>query len=482
MNFQAAASALKSAMNKIAEKFFDNRCFSYLLILAVVIILYHPSFERYFVGDDFPLIEKAKNNFSFYNAFVVQFFKGQFYRPVTREILYAISYDLFKLNPIGYRIISFVFFIACCFLVYEITNGLTKRRDVAFVTSIVFASRDAHSIALYWIAAGFQETGMAFFVLCAIYLYLQSVRYENKLFYLSSLTCSILALMSKETSVVLPLLILSLEVYTQKQKNDFDLKVLMRRVIPFCVVTLIYMSRLYFFTRIPRGLVIQGYRIKFSLTVLQDNIAYYIRNSFNTPLEFVLFFYVIFLAFLKGGDRKYTFFSLGWFFSGMLPFIFLEAHSFLYYLMVSLVGFSLFISIGIKDLHDRFYQMRYVLVPILLFFLIISAHTNTEFKKNLSPFNDPERIACNILSYLKQSFPYLHDGSLIYIKKADDLMWWALGRGSAIRVNYNNNISVYFEGVTKKLPSHYGKVYYFYYDNENIHFLNESTELVIVKP
>lgn len=144
--------------------------------------------------------------------------------------------------------------------------------------------------------------------------------------------------------------------------------------------------------------------------------------------------------------------------------------------MVSLVGFSLFLSLGYKDFHDRFYQTRYAIVQILLLLHIMCSHPYFGVGENHSLFEDQERITRNVIPHLKQSFPYFQDRSLIYIKEADDLVWWALGRGAAIRLNYDNNISVYFEGITKKVPSHSGKVYYFYYDNDTIHFLNESTE------
>lgn len=270
----------------------------------------------------------------------------------------------------------------------------------------------------------------------------------------------------------------SLEVCTQKEKNNFDLKVLLRRIIPFCIVTLIYLSRLYFFTRISDGFTFQGgvYKINFSLNVLFHNLLFYMRSSFNSRIEYILFLYVILLVFLKDGNRKFTIFSLFWFFSGLLPFIFLETFNSQYYLMVSLFGFSLLLSIGIKDIYDRFCQKRYVIVPIILLFYIISRHPNSIINKDLYVSKAQDKIVCNISSYLKKEFPYLPDGSIVYIKRADDFMWRALGHGSAISLNYDNNISVYFEGVSKNLPAKYSYIYYFIYDPEHatIRFIENS--------
>ena len=464
MNFQVTASNFKSEINKLAEKFFHNRGFSYLLIFAVVAILYHSSLQYNFISDDYGLIERAKNGFNFYNIFVVKFLQRHFYRPITCDVFYSISYNLFKLNPLGYRIVCLALFILNNCLVYEIARRLTKRRGLAIITSIFYVSRGAHSQAIYWIAAGYQESGMAFFVLCSIFLYLQFLHHGNKLFYVSSLICSIFALLSKEASVILPLLILIIEIYVQEFNTAFNLKTLIRRVAPFFMVTLLYFARVYIIGKMAAGGFGGFYKMEFSLYVLLKNIAYYITLSVNTQVEIFMVCILVFLALLKGENRKYAIFSILWFFIGLLPFVFLEKHGRPYYLSVSLVGFSFLLSIGIKYICDRIYSMRYVLGLILLFICIICARiniANDQYIKNIDVY---EKFTSNFLSDLKHSFPSFPDGSLIYIKDSNYGICWLLCYGAVIKLNYENNISVYFEGLSKKLPVKYSHIYYFNYD------------------
>lgn len=480
MNFQVTAFNFRSEIKRLALKFFDNRYFSYLLILAVVTVLYHPYLGHNFISEDFVFIEKVRSNFSLYHTFIVNFFNKQslFYRPITRDVFYKISYSLFGLNAIGYRIPIFLLFIINNYLVYEIANILTKRKNLAVVASIFFATRGVHSTALCWISAAFQENGMVFFALCTIFLYLRYLEDGKRFFYVSSLICSILALLSKETSFILPALIFLIEIYARKSIKHFNLKVLIGRIIPFCMATLIFMLRNY------RALYLHSeshYKMKVSFGIMSKNLLYYIAHFFNTRPELYILGILIFLSFLKVEYRKYSLFSIAWLFIGLFPFVFIAEHAGLYCLSLSLVGFSFLLSIGIKSLHNKFFSEGYIVIP-LLFFLIFSVHANSDTRNQVNQLYSQEKLANNILGYLKNSFPYFPKGSLIYIKNSDDFLNWVLGSGAAIRVNYDNNISVYFEGVTKKLPSHSGKVYYFYYDNENIHFLNESTELVIVKP
>jgi len=456
------------------KDFLVERSANYLFILAITIILYYSSFWHGFIQDDFTFIERAKNNFNLYDIFISQFFNGAFYRPISREIFYSVSYALFNLNPLGYHIISFAFFVSNCFLVYGIAERLLKRKDVALVASIFYASRGAHFTAVYWIA-GFQEICMTFFVLCSVLLYLLYIEKKNKTLYISSLICSLFALMSKETSIILPLLILLIEIHRgQKFKISQNLKTLIYRISPFCLITLIYISRLFLI----HAMISSGaYKMKFSLDLLFQNLAFYITNSFNNTFEIFILSMLILVAFLEIENRKCSLLSVIWFFVGLLPFIFLERHSYPYYLSLSLVGLSVLLSIGVKYCYDRVTLSRYVLTLILLVIFIISASGSINAKENLSAITIQEKTACNILSDLKDNFSYFPDGSLIYIRNSDERMYWALGFGSAIRLYYGNNISIYFEGVTNEFPTKYSQIYYFNYDNDTLSFICKSEEL-----
>ena len=424
-------------------------------------ILYHSYLGHNLMNEDFGFIEKVKNNFNLYEIFIRRLFRADVYRPITRDIFYAVSYALFALNPLGYRIIVFILFILNNFLVYEIVGILTKRKDVALAASIFYLTRGAHNDALYWIPAGFQETGVTLFVLSAILLYLQYAHHKRKIFYVSSLICSTLAFMSKETSVILILLILLIELYMQKINNNFNLRKLFVKIAPFGIIALIYIVRTCVVSVNYRG---DHYSMEFSLDVLLKNITYYIAHSFNTGFETFVLCVLIACAFLKVENRKYAALSILWFLIGLLPFIFMKTAVFPFYLTVALIGFSILLAIGIKYVHDTFYPTRYILTPIVYFILIYSVHANAN---ELNQEYYTEKISNNIISYLKYNFPSFPDGSLIYIKNPDGSLWYALGYGSAIRLQYGKNIAVYYEGMSKKLPTGYNQIYYFAYNNND---------------
>ena len=434
-----------------------------MFISAVIIIFYPSPLSHSLVNEDYVFIGRIKNYFSLYDTFITQFFNIEFYRPITQTIFYFISYKLFNLNPVGYHIFILALFIANNFLVFEIAEKLTQRKDLALIASIFYASRiKIHFFPVYSISAGFQETGMAFFMLCTILLYLLYCKERNVLLYISSLICSLFAALSKETSVILPALIFLLEMYLCTLNIKQHLRKITLRLIPFCIPTMIHISRLYL---ISSKFIEGAYSVGFSLHALVDNMIFYLTNPINQRFESFIVLIIFLTAFIFE-NRKYTIVSLAWFFIGLSPFLLLRHHASGYYLSISLFGFSLLFSSGIKYYYDKFSVSKYVLPPILVIIFMTFAHYNVVNKEYLADLIAQEKITNNVLTYFKNNYPTFPPNSLIYIKNSDIEMNFALGGASGIKILYSNNISVYFEGVSKKLPMKYNQVYYFYYDHD----------------
>ena len=449
----------------IFEHFFTSRVFAYLSIIISIAILYHSSFECHFMTEDFFHINKARFNFSFYNSFVTEYFNTQFYRPIPNSLFFFTSYALFELNPIGYRIINIILFILNSFLVYEITSILTKKKDLAFIASIVYLSRYLHLKNLYWIIAGFQGNGLAFWIFCTILLYLKYINSKNNLFYISSLICSIFALLTKEGSVVLPALILLIEVYTQTSKRPFNFKNLLLRAFPFFLLTSIfYLPRIYFL----RALILNSpYEMQFSLNVFLKNIAYYTFYSFNNYLEIFLLGTLSLIVFVRSENKKYAFFLTAWFFIGLMPYLFIAKHPETYYLNISVLGFSIILSTGIKYLYEKFCSIKYLLIIVLLSVCILSARINIHTSEFVKGFYAYQKLIKNLSSDFKKNFPSFQDDSLIYIKNPPSVPIRTLGWGGTISSLYINKVTVYFEGFSKKFPDKYARIYFFKYDKNS---------------
>ncbi len=450
---------------EIFKYFFTSRVFAYLSIIISIAILYHSSFECLFRTEDFALINKARYNFSFYNSFVTEYFNAKFYRPIPNSLFFFISYAFFELNPIGYRVINIILFILSVFLVYEITSILSKRKDLAFVASIFYLSRCLHLKNSYWIVAGFQGNGVAFWIFCTILLYLKYINSKNSLFYIFSLICSIFASLTKEVSVILPALILLIEAYTQTSKRSFNYKNLLLRAFPFFLITSIfYLPRIYFL----RPLILDSpYKMQFSLNVFLKNIAFYTFNSFNNYLEIVLLGTLSLIAFVNSENRKYAIFFASWFFIGLIPYLFIAKHPEAYYLNISLLGLSIVLSTGMKYIYEKFCSMKYLLTIVLLSVCILSARINIHTSEFVKEFYVYQKYINNFSSDFKKEFPSFPEDSLIYIKNTPSHAIRTMGWGGTISSLYKSKVTVYFEDFSKEFPDKYARIYFFKYDKNS---------------
>ncbi len=206
------------------------------------------------------------------------------------------------------------------------------------------------------------------------------------------------------------------------------------------------------------------YKMHFSLNVFFKNIAFYAFHSFNNSIEIFVLGALSLIAVISNENRKTALLSLTWFLIGLLPQVFLAEHPRPYYLNISLLGFSILLSIGLKYICEKLYTMKYLLIIVVLSLCIVSARIAMHTSEYVKSFYEYETFINTIVSDLKNDFPSFPDNSLIYIKNVSPDMVWLLGYGSVISLNYNNKLAVYFEGFNKKLPEEYPRIFCFKYD------------------
>ncbi len=155
--------------------------------------------------------------------------KGSTYQPI-RMLSYAIDYRIWKLNPFGYHITNILFYGLTCIMVFFTLRLLSTelRREaspyshgrVAIFGALLFAAHPVHVEAVTWLAAR-KEVLQGFFFFLAFYFYLKG-REEGaskKTVYLGFVFLSfLLAILSKNSAVVFPGVILLYELARGKDK------------------------------------------------------------------------------------------------------------------------------------------------------------------------------------------------------------------------------------------------------------------------
>lgn len=191
------------------------------LIIVVNFSVYYNSLEGGFIWDDKELIVKnyyikSWNNIS--TVLTKDFFyrskeegKIGYYRPVI-TLSYMLDYKLWGLKPIGYHLTNLIFHTLNCLLIYFIVFLLFGSYITPFFTSLLFAIHPIHTESVSWIS-GRTDVIASFFFFISFLLYLYGVKLKKWGYYILSLFVFVLALLSKEMVMTLPLLIMVYDYY-----------------------------------------------------------------------------------------------------------------------------------------------------------------------------------------------------------------------------------------------------------------------------
>jgi tetratricopeptide (TPR) repeat protein len=132
---------------------------------------------------------------------------SNYYRPMM-TLGYLICYKIFGLQPYGFHLVSLALHALIVYLVFVLTERLTRDRGWAFVASAWFALHPIHTESVAWIAA-VTDLELTFFYLITFGLFLATARpggrCSERLLAVMGGTF-LLALLSKEPAMTLPAL------------------------------------------------------------------------------------------------------------------------------------------------------------------------------------------------------------------------------------------------------------------------------------
>lgn len=199
----------------------------FLTAAAITILAYSNSLNSYFFLDDYLHLErttsltistlargwqlKALDLKPFWwvpSDIVVMYF-----RPLI-SLVFSLDQELWGTSAAGYHFTNFIFHLLAAWLVYQIGLLIFRNHKISFLACFFFLLHPVHIGAVQWIS-GRTDVIMTFFYLLAFHSYLKSrVSSKSKTFYSAvSLVSFALALLSKESAISFPLLILLTEFF-----------------------------------------------------------------------------------------------------------------------------------------------------------------------------------------------------------------------------------------------------------------------------
>jgi tetratricopeptide (TPR) repeat protein len=129
-----------------------------------------------------------------------------YFRPFF-SVLFTINYSIFGQAAWGWHVANVLIHAAVTFLVYAVIAELTERKRLAAMTAALFAVHPVHAESVAWIS-GVTDPLLGLFLLPSLFFYLRYQKTERKYFLGLCAVFYFFALLSKETAIGLPVVLI----------------------------------------------------------------------------------------------------------------------------------------------------------------------------------------------------------------------------------------------------------------------------------
>ncbi len=220
------------------------------LIVCFATLFYTNSFANFFVWNDWTLIIENVLVHDWRNlpeVLTSAFWKplvgepSQIYRPLL-SLSFMADYTVWGLSPWGYHLTNTLLHVLNSILIYFLARMYVPAIP-ALMATLLFAVHPIHTEAVTYIS-GRGELIMTFFLLSGVLVFLKSEKHTSWLLYLVSLPLFFFALLTKETAVIFPLLLLAADVtaFPSSWQSDPSRR-LARQIGPLLVLGVYYSLR-----------------------------------------------------------------------------------------------------------------------------------------------------------------------------------------------------------------------------------------------
>ncbi len=152
----------------------------------------------------------------------ILFTVDSYYRPIF-NVLLTINYALFGTTVWAWHLVNVLIHAAVTLLVFITFAKVTERPRLSLIAASLFAVHPAHSESVAWIS-GITDPLMSLFLLPAFYFYIGYRKGGRRYLMAAALVFFLAALLSKETALALPLLVVYCELFYFESPNSLGRK------------------------------------------------------------------------------------------------------------------------------------------------------------------------------------------------------------------------------------------------------------------
>lgn len=361
--------------------------FVFLTLAVVIFSLYGRAlfFDFSYYDDDVLILERQEFlNFSnigkIFSNTVFGEGRDQFCRPIL-NLTFLVEKYLYGTKPFGYHLTNLLLHLFSVFSLFLLFT-LKYDKKKTFIVCVLFACHPAVVQAVAWIP-GRNDSLLALFIILSLYFFIKYNEKNKSGYLLSYLFCFVLALLTKETAIVLPLFYLLFLLFDKKNAKQIIVTVMILSLI----IALYFFYRKYVldgqYVATFKGMFINFYKAFVPAT------SKYIANIFF-PIKLSVFpallkvnyllcvasFLVFALLFIKIKTYNFKIVLIGfsWFFLTLFPtYLASNSYFFDHRIYVPLIGILLVVSEMLSK-YTKIYSKEFISL-IVLFFLMFSSVT-----------------------------------------------------------------------------------------------------------
>ena len=411
-----------------------------------MVVVYANALFNAFVWDDRYIITEntlAKSWRNIPTFFTTHLFEGSkqpsnSYRPL-QKLSNLLDYSIWRLNPFGYHLTNIILHALNAVLIYILVNLLFKKKEISLIVSALFAIHPIHTQAVTYIS-GRADLLAGFFIFLSLIFFVKhrNNNVETKKYYWGAVACFMLALLSRESAVILPFILILYDItFPSKLKK---LKVRLVDYLPFFLLLVLYglmrMTVLDFSFNVgswasqtnPYLRIITFGRVVFTyirllllpLGLHMEYMPNWATTFFNPQILICnTLLLIIFASVIASYKYSRTlFFGSAWFFLTLIPFsniLPLNAVMAEHWLYIPSVGFFVVFALVvnksayfIKNPHVKNNFLIFVLIPIFAFYSVLTIMRNRDWKDELTLYQ-------NVLKYSPSSARVHNNLGNIYV-------------------------------------------------------------------
>ncbi len=241
-----------------------------LLCLVIALAVNFSSLNYHFIQDDWFILNDLKTQ----TALSIFLPRSDiiYYRPVGIQSFFLISNSLFGLNPLGFHVITFLFFVTSLCLIYKLSSTLSGKKSVGLISTLLYGTASFQFMALSWLSLAWNYIGLTFFLTSTI-LIINYKKSQKPRLAVGAFVFFILCLLSTEFALVYPFFVLGIFTVLDSKLSKNRLLTDLKLMVPYVLLIILYLLVRLLIVPLPAEGV---YKPTISLHIAKDYIWYFL--------------------------------------------------------------------------------------------------------------------------------------------------------------------------------------------------------------